>query len=101
MALIETINKTKNMIVQALSVHGIRLQNSGAPGINFSNCSNILNFTFKNVKILKCKNILIDFLNELGNFKQNNFYTSKCKFFLHLTTTDQYTKVILVRFGKL
>ena len=39
----------------------------------------ILNFTFQNVKNLKCKNFLIDFLDELGNFKQKNFYTSKCK----------------------
>ena len=48
----------------------------------------ISNFTFQNVKISKCKNVLIDFLNELGNFKQKNFYTSKCRFFLHFTTTD-------------
>ena len=31
---------------------------------------------------------MIDFLDELGNFKQRNFYSSKCKFFLHFTTTD-------------
>ena len=43
---------------------------------------------------------MIDFLDELGNFKQKKFYTSKCnffftfynngpcKFFLHSTTTD-------------
>ena len=48
----------------------------------------ISNFTFWNVKNLKCKNFLIDFLDELGNFKQKNFYTSKCNFFLHFTTTD-------------
>ena len=42
----------------------------------------ILNFTFQNVKDSKCKNVLIDFLDELGNFKQKNFYTSKCRFFL-------------------
>ena len=30
-------------------------------------------------KNLKCKIFLIDFLDELGNFKQKNFYTSKCK----------------------
>ena len=30
----------------------------------------ILNFTFQNVKNSKCKNFLIDFLDELGNFKQ-------------------------------
>ena len=48
----------------------------------------ISNFTFWNVKNLKCKNFLIDFLNELGNFKQKNFCTSKRKVFLHFTTTD-------------
>ena len=31
--------------------------------------------------ILKCKKFLIDFLDELGNFKQKNFYISKCNFF--------------------
>ena len=31
---------------------------------------------------------LINFLNELDNFKQINFYTSKCKFFLHFKATD-------------
>ena len=41
-----------------------------------------------NVKILKCKIFLINFLNELGNFKQKHFYTSKCKNFLHLKATD-------------
>ena len=50
----------------------------------------ISNFTFRNVKNIKCKIYLIDFLNELGNFKQNKFYTSKCKFFLHFTTTDPF-----------
>ena len=39
----------------------------------------ISNFTFWNVKIQNVKIFLIDFLNELGNFKQKNFYTSKCK----------------------
>ena len=32
-------------------------------------------------EILKCKNFLIDFLDELGNFKQKKIYTSKCNFF--------------------
>ena len=32
--------------------------------------SDISNFTFGSVNILKCKNFLISFLNELGNFKQ-------------------------------
>ena len=31
---------------------------------------------------------MINFLNELGNFKQKNFYTSKWKIFLHFKTTD-------------
>ena len=31
---------------------------------------------------------MIDFLVELGNFKQKGFYTSKCKSFLHFTTMD-------------
>ena len=37
----------------------------------------ISNFTFWNVKIQNVKIFLIDFLHELGNFKQKNFYTSK------------------------
>ena len=36
--------------------------------------------------ILKCKTFLINFLDELGNFKQKKFYTSKCKFFYILKT---------------
>ena len=51
----------------------------------------ISNFTFQNVKNLKCKIFLIDFLHELGNFKQKKIYTSKCKFFLYFTTTEPYT----------
>ena len=31
---------------------------------------------------------LINFLNELGNLKKTNFYTSKCKIFLHFKATD-------------
>ena len=34
--------------------------------------SDILNFTFQN-GILKCKNFLIGFFDELGNFEQKNF----------------------------
>ena len=30
-------------------------------------------------------------LDELGNFKQKNFYTSKCNFFLHFKATDPMT----------
>ena len=41
----------------------------------------ISNFTFWSVDILKCKNFLIGFLHELGNFKQKKIYTSKCNFF--------------------
>ena len=48
----------------------------------------ILNFTFWNVKNLKCKNFLIDFLDELDNFKQKKIYTSKCKIFLHFKATE-------------
>ena len=50
----------------------------------------ISNFTFQDVKILKCRIFLINFLDELGNFKQKN-YTSKCKFFLHFKATDPLT----------
>ena len=39
----------------------------------------ISNFTFQNVKVLECKIFLIDFLNELDNFKKKIFYTPKCK----------------------
>ena len=48
----------------------------------------ISNFTSWNVKIQNVKKIFIDFLDELGNFKQKKVYTSKCRFFLHFTTTD-------------
>ena len=34
---------------------------------------------------------MIDFLDELGNFKQKNFYTSICNLFLHFTTTDPFS----------
>ena len=46
---------------------------------------------FKVYDILKCKNFLIAFRNGLGNFKQKNFYISKCKIFLNFTTTDPLT----------
>ena len=48
----------------------------------------ISNFTFQNVKNLKYKNFLIDFLDELGNFKPKKYYSSKCKFSLHYTAMD-------------
>ena len=41
-------------------------------------------FTLRSVKIRSVKIFFIDFLDELGNFKQKNFYTSKCKKILHL-----------------
>ena len=40
-------------------------------------------FYFQNVKIF-----LIDFLDELGNFKQKKIYTSKCKIVLHFKATE-------------
>ena len=43
--------------------------------------SDISNFTFWNVKNLKCKNYLIDFPDELSNFKQKKIYISKYNFF--------------------
>ena len=33
---------------------------------------------------------MIDFLDELCNFKQKKFYTSKCKIFLYFKATDSY-----------
>ena len=48
----------------------------------------ISNFTFYNVKNLKCNIFLIDFLDKLGNFKQKKIYTLKCKIFLHFKATD-------------
>ena len=33
---------------------------------------------------------LINFINELGNFKQKKIYTSNVKSFLHSTATDSY-----------
>ena len=52
----------------------------------------ISNFTFGNVKKLKCKIFLIDFLDELGNFMQKKFYTSKCKFFYILQQQTKKSK---------
>ena len=43
--------------------------------------SDVLNSTFWNVNISKCKIFLIEFIVELGNFKQKKSYTSKCTFF--------------------
>ena len=54
----------------------------------------ISNFTFLNVKNLKYEKFLIDFLDELGNFKQKKFYTSKFKIFLHFTATDPYLYIL-------
>ena len=55
---------------------------------SFIGCVDVLwHFEFY---ILKCKNYMIDFLDELGNFKQKIFYTLKCKFFLHFRATDPF-----------
>ena len=44
--------------------------------------SDISNFTFWSVNILKYKNFLVSVLNELSNFKQKKkIYISKCKIF--------------------
>ena len=45
------------------------------------NLSDVSNFKIQNVNKLKCKNFLIDFFNELGNFMQKKIYASKCNFF--------------------
>ena len=49
--------------------------------------ADIWNFAFWNVKNLKRKNFLIDFLDELDNFKQNLFYI--------LQQQTQYHEIIL------
>ena len=54
--------------------------------------SNISNFTFWSVNILKCKILLIGFLYELGNMKQKIFYISKCNFFYILQQRTQIWK---------
>ena len=45
-------------------------------------------FEFYILKFQNVKFFFINFLDELGNFKQKNFYTSKCKIFLHFKATD-------------
>ena len=50
----------------------------------------ISNFAFWNAKNLKCKIFLIDFLDELGNFKQKKICTSKCNFFYIFTSHKPY-----------
>ena len=57
--------------------------------------SDILNFTFQNVKILKCKIFVSNFLDKLGNFKQKKIYTSKCNFFLHFKATDPKSQFLI------
>ena len=52
--------------------------------------SDISNFTFWSVDILKCKIFLIGFPDELGNFRQIFFYISKCKILLHFTAMDPW-----------
>ena len=49
----------------------------------------ISNFTFQNVKILKCKIFLINFLDELGNFKQKRFTLRNVSFFYILKQQTQ------------
>ena len=39
---------------------------------------------------------MIDFLDELGNFQQKNFYNSKCKFFYILQQHTQKVGSVLV-----
>ena len=56
--------------------------------------SDISNFTFWNVNILKCKIFLIDFLDEFGNFKQKKFYTSKCNFFTFYSNGPIVVRII-------
>ena len=60
----------------------------------------ISNFTFWNVKIQNVKNFLIDFLDELGNFKQKNFYTSKCKILQPLSYVESTIVYPLRKSGK-
>ena len=40
-------------------------------------------FEFYILKFQNVKFFFINFLDELGNLKQKNFYASKCKIFLH------------------
>ena len=49
--------------------------------------SDISNFTFWNVNILKCKIFLIDFLDEFGNFSKKKF-TLQNVIFLHFTAMN-------------
>ena len=44
--------------------------------------SDISNFTFWSVNILKCKNFVIGFLDELGNFKQKKFTFQNAIFYI-------------------
>ena len=46
--------------------------------------SDISNFTFWSVNILKCKIFLIGFLDELGNCKQKNFIFQNAIFFFYI-----------------
>ena len=36
---------------------------------------------------------MINLLDDLGNFKQKKFYTSKCKFFLHFKAMDPFVQL--------
>ena len=50
---------------------------------------------FKVYDILNCKNFLIGFLDELGNFKQKIFTFQNVIFFLHFTATGRARSVDL------
>ena len=52
-------------------------------------CPDISNVAFWNVKKLKCKNFLIDFLDEFGNFKQKKNFTLQNVFFYILQQQTQ------------
>ena len=61
-------------------------------------------FTFQNVKILKYKNFLIDFLDELDNFKQKKITLQNVKFFYILkqqTYNDLSTLFLMERVSEI
>ena len=64
----------------------------------YPDISNFMNFTFQNVKILKYKIFLINFLDELGNFKQKIFTLQNVKFFYNLKQQTLYTSRIKYAF---
>ena len=56
----------------------------------------ISNFTFQNVENLKCKNFLIYFLDELGNFKQNVIFFYILKQRTHSLESKFYERAIIL-----